>query len=309
MSRTSLLVVGLTLAGASAAASTGLFADDTVAASGTYDLRYQFSEDQELHYRINDRRQIEVQVGEADDTVRHTSNTLRRHLVKHVGEDGSATIELTILRVRMSAESGQDVIEFDSAVDAPPPVEFRGIQATIGQPLGLLTISPRGVVSDTQLLIRTQNEDEFAAAQRDFVPILPESPVAVGETWRDPFEVEVVVSEDQLTAEQPLKKRIRLERVYSLESVQDGIATIAVRTVVLSPIQDGFQQGQLIQRTTNGTVQFDIRNGQLVDRTVTIDNEVVGFRGSQTKLTVEGSHQDVLVPETELAAELPGTAR
>jgi hypothetical protein len=302
MSRISLLVVCFTLVAVPGA----LFADD---APKNWQLRYRFADDQELHYRIDDQKKIEVQVGGAGDTVRHTSHTLRRHLVKHVGEDGAATFELTILRVQMQASSGNDVIEFDSAVDEQPPAEFRGIQGTIGQPLGQVTISPRGVVSDTQLLIPAQNEEEFAAAQRDLMPILPESPVAVGDTWRDPFEVDVVVSADQLTAEKPLKKRIRLERVYSLEAVEDGIANIAVRTVVLSPVEDAFQEGQLIQRTTNGTVQFDVERGLLVDRTVTLENTVVGFQGPKTSLAVEGSHQDVLVPETDLAAELPETMR
>lgn len=302
MSRKSLLALCFTFA----AAPWNLFGDD---APKTYQLRYEFAEAEEFHYRINDERRIDVQVGGVTDTVEYMSNTLRRHLVKHVAEDGSATFELTILRVQMQAVGGNDVIEYDSAVDETPPVEFQGIQGTTGKPLGLVTISPQGVVRETQLLIPTQNEEGFAEAQRDLVPLLPESAVAVGDTWRDPFEVDVIVSSDQLTAENPLKKRIKLERIYSLESVEDGIATIAVRTVVLSPIEDGFQEGQLIQRTTNGTVEFDIEAGRLADRTVSLDNTVVGFRGPMTRLKVEGAHQDVLVPATDLAGELPETPR
>lgn len=277
---------------------------DSAPPTNSYELRYRFTEDQELHYRIDDRRELDVQVGPKRDSARCTSNTLRRHYVKDVRDDGSATIELTLLRVRMTAESGVDTIEFDSATDGILPEAFRAVRGTIGQPLGLLTVSPRGTVEATQLLIPTQNAEEFASEQRDLLPILPEAAVAVGDVWRDPFEVDILVALDQ-----PLKKRIRLERVYSLESVEGGIAIIDVRTVVLSPVEDGVQQGQLILRTTNGTIRFDIERGLLVDRSVTLDNTVVGFQGRGSSLTVEGTHRDTLIPDTDVAAEIPGSAR
>lgn len=273
-------------------------------AAETYELRYRFTEDQELHYRIHDQRRMEIQVAEIRESPRHTSNTIRRQRVVDVQDDGAATLELTLLRARLTAESGDERVEFDTAANEPPPAVFRPVLSTIGLPLGLVTVSPRGVVTDTQLLIPTQNEDAFSTEQRDLLPVLPEDPVAIGDVWRDPFEVDIQVSLDQ-----PLKKRIRLERVYSLESVDGGIATIAVRTVVLSPVQDGVQQGQLIQRTTHGTIQFDVERGLLLNRLVSLDNTVVGFQGPQSSLTVEGSHEDALVPDSELAAELPDEAR
>ena len=197
MSWKSLLVI-FTMTGLPAAI---LAADN---AQETYELRYRFSEGQEFHYRISDERQMVVQVAGTEDSPRTTSTTLRRHRVKDVRDDGRATLELTLLRVQLAATSGEDLIEFDSAADEVPPAVFRGIQGTIGNPLGLITVSPRGAVSDAQLLIPTQNEDDFADAQRDLLPVLPEAPVSVGDTWRDPFEVDVLVELNQ-----PLKKRVR----------------------------------------------------------------------------------------------------
>jgi hypothetical protein len=280
-------------------------ADSADGTAETYELRYRFTEGQELHYRITDEKRYDIHVADQSDTVRHSSNTLRKHDVQAIGDDGNARIELTLVHAQMSAESGEDTVTYDSTVDAIPPAVFQGVAGTIGHPLGIVTVSPRGEVVDTELLIEGRNASEFESAQHDLLPLLPESPVAVGDIWRDPFEVEIPVDaeQQQKQPEQQLKKRIKLERVYSLELVEDGQATIAVRTVVLSPVRDAFQQGELMLRTSHGTVRLDLERGLLVDRSLTLENTVVGFQGPQSSLTVAGTHQDALVSPDDVAAD------
>lgn len=281
-------------------------ADATDDPAETYELRYRFIEGQELHYRITDEREYDYHVGPDSSTVRDSTTTLRKHHVQEVGDDGRARIELTLVRVQMTAEIGEQTARFDSAVDSIPPAMFQGVAGTIGRPLSVATVTPRGEVVDTELLIEGQSGSGFDSAQHDLLPLLPESPVAIGDVWQLPFEVEVLVDPQQQQNEpdRRLKKRIKLERVYSLEAVEDGQATIAVRTVVLTPIRDAFLQGQLIQMTTHGTARLDLESGLLVDYSVTLDNTVVGFSGSpQSSLSVVVSRRESLVPPTEVAAE------
>jgi hypothetical protein len=78
-----------------------------------------------------------------------------------------------------------------------------------------------------------------------------------------------------------------MQRRYELKNVENGIATISLVTVPLSPLNDPFQESQLIQRKPSGTLKFDIEKGCLIDRQFKIDEQVVGHAGPGSALTVK----------------------
>jgi hypothetical protein len=222
--------------------------------------------------------------------------------VQSVDTHGNAVIEAQIDYVKLTADHQGEHIEWDNRTGEEPPDDFRGIEATIGEPLGTVRICPNGQVTVISLRGTTAAGESESAAQFDLFPLLPDDPVAVGDSWKEDFEV-------QIMATPTLKKSVALQRLYTLKSVTDGKATIDVRTIILSPIRDPLEEGQLIQRTPSGTVVLDIAAGRLLSRELKIDKRVVGFQGPQTSLQVTGTRNESLASEERVATRQPGDPR
>jgi hypothetical protein len=201
---------------------------------------------------------------------------------------------VTFERVQLTARADEELIEFDSDGANPVPAALQGIKGTIGTPRGTIRLAPTGTVLDIEL---ATDDAEFKESRTDFMPVLPEQPVAVGETWKEEFSVDAAIETP------PFKKPIRLQRLYSLRSVENGVATIDERTIVLTPGLDAKLEGQLMRRTAAGTCTLDLDRGLLIKREVSIDNRVVGFEGPNTLLHVKERREDRLVPEGQVAGQ------
>lgn len=251
------------------------------APEGRSTLRYQFRPGQTLHYIVEDTSQDSFTRGEVTSDVEYSTTTWKHFEVVSVDSDGSAVLELQLDRVVMKAqESGADPIAYDSDNEAPPPAQFVGIRKTIGQPMARVKVSPTGEASQMQwLLDGVPNPGLSSLSDLNLPTPLPEGPVAIGEKWKEPFEVEVTV--DLVGG---LKKTIKLQRQYRLDSVADGQATISLETAVLTPLNDPAQRAQVIKKLAKGTAVFDLDQGWLVSRKTKVDETVIGFNGSGSRL-------------------------
>lgn len=266
-------------------------ADD---APPTYSLAYRFEPGQILEYTVENGSTIHVQVGDVADTVRHTSESGKVYHIASVDADGSALIEPEIDYVRLTADHQGQHVDWDSRTGDEAPAEFRDIVQTIGRSLGSVRVSPAGEV--TVISLRGPAQDaQLRDGHFDLFPRLPDGPIAVGDSWKETFEIEIMASPT-------LKKTVSLQRLLTLKSVEKGLASIDVRTVILSPIRDPLEEGQLIQRTPSGTLTFDIERGRLVRRELAIDKRCVGFQGPQTSLQVKGTRNESLAAEEKVAA-------
>ncbi|MFO1095969.1 MAG: DUF6263 family protein [Planctomycetaceae bacterium] len=281
--------VAIGLAGVAAAAD---------APAEKFALRYKFAADSTLMYTISNEASYDIQVGQTAETVANSTESGRRLRTVAVNPDGSAVLEIQIEYVNLSAGNGQ--ISWDSRSKTAPPEEFTGIDKTIGKPLMKITVSPTGDVIAAENDGQTVSGEQLASAQFDILPMLPADPVAIGESWHEPFQIGVVT-------DGKLPKRISLQRTYTLKAVSNGIAEIEVQTGVLTPLQDPQEEGQLVEQTPSGTVRLDIAQGRVLERLMQLDNKVVGFKGPQTAIRVVRVHQESL-SSGEKSAALP-TAR
>ena len=254
-------------------------------------LRYAFSAGEVLEYAVEKESTIDVQVGDAAGKVQHSSNSGKRYRILSVDENGSAELEVKIEFVVLKAQNGGTKYEWDSRLEEAPPDAFKGVQETIGRRLVKVRVSTTGDIVSLSFNQKSGEITEPGAlpndAQWEVFPMLPKQPIAVGDTWKEPFEI-------QIQATPTLKKGVKMQRMYTLKSVENGRATIDVRTLVLSPIRDPMEEGQLIQRTPHGTLVLDIDQGRLIERDLRIDNRVVGFQGPQTSLEVVGIRRESL---------------
>lgn len=274
-------------------------ADSRAASSETFNLEYRFHRGEIVGYSVDSQSKVFLQQQEAEQHVEHGSFTNKRFTVKSVDADGNAVLDLQIDRVRLNASvDGGDSVTYDTDSGEEPPNEFQGISATVGKPHARVKVSPRGELLSLDWLIASDQAAKPTvddAASLDILMILPESPVQIGETWKQQFEVDV-------NATPTLKKSIKIQREYTLKKVEGQQATISLKTVVLTPLHDAAQESQLVNRLRNGTILFDLGRGAVVSRSLEIDKVVVGFSGPDSKVHTISSQVEKLAPVV-IAAE------
>ena len=242
-----------------------------------YRLAYRFTPDQVVEYDVTHSMTITSRKGELEETAQNESRTRRHYRVVGIEGNGIAVLESYIDRVYMTAKfGGNDPIVYDSTSSEKPPHQFSGVSDKIGKPLAQVRVRNNGSLEKIIPLQRDTegNRDvpETDDASQNFLVVFPDRPLQVGETWKEPFTVKVNVTEK-------LRRDVDLSRTCRLDSVEGNLATISVKTSVLSPVQDSSIRAQLIQRAPEGTIVFDVERGLIVSRDMTIDGTEVGAFG------------------------------
>ena len=220
------------------------------------------------------------------------TQTWKQFRVLSVDEDGLATLEPIITRVKMSAAIDNIAANYDSAVDQDPSPQFAPVAQSIGKPLARVVFGPNGELVKMTMLQGAPNKLAEPAAKADpvlnFLVVLPKEPVGVGAIWRDRFQVPVTVGNG-------LNQLVSLQRQYTLTKVDGSIATIASRTSILTPISDPLLEAQLMQRTTTGTIEFDLERGLVVSQSASVDQQVVGAAGPKTVVHATSNSRERLL--------------
>jgi hypothetical protein len=144
-----------------------------------------------------------------------------------------------------------------------PPQDFAA--CGLGQGLGHDQDQPQG-----RIVSRTNNQSQFNPGIGDItVPFPPpeQQPLKAGTTWSIPDELRMA------TDDGPIKK-IQTQQQYRLMKVNAGVATIAVETQILTPVNDPKLQSQLVQKLQKGTIEFDVDAGRLIRKQMDIDEQV-----------------------------------
>ena len=143
---------------------------------------------------------------------------------------------------------------------------------TVGKPLTTVTINTAG-----EILKKDSDSPRINFGLGDIVMLLPPKPVHSGSRWYEPAEIQVRHPDGRV-------ERIKIRKLYTLEKVQTGVATIQVKTEVLTPINEPRIQSQLMQQLTNGTIKFDVDAGRVIAKQIDWDESVVGFNGAESMM-------------------------
>lgn len=273
-------------------------ADEPAANTDGYLLRYQFTKDEVLKYDVDHKATMITTRPELKEEVTNEVETRKTHRIVSVDNDGNAWMELAIETAKMSAQFGEtEPLAYDSQKPGECPKAYRHVRDIIGKPLTQVLVSPRGELLSTKPLLgqnALKAEGALAdEASRNFLIEFKETPVQVGESWTNSFKVNVSVG-------QRLKQTVTMQRSYELVEVTNGLATIKLRTVLITPIRDGMMLAQLIQMTPEGTIVFDVKNGRMVSRTLTIDKTEVGVIGNNSAMHAKSKREERWIdPNTE----------
>jgi hypothetical protein len=264
-------------------------AKDSVGSS--YRLGYRFKAGETVRTRVVHLATVETKIkGVAQNTKSRTIST-RAWKIREVDALGNITFDNLVERVEMwNSVEGREEVHFDSDADKSPPAEFVSVAASVGKVLASIKIDPQG-----RILSRTNNQAQYNPGIGDLtVPFPPadKQPIKPGVSWS-------IADELKLTLDDGSIKKVQTQQQYRLEKVENGVATIAVATTVLTPINDPKLQSQLVQRLQKGMIKFDIDAGRLIHKQFDIDQQVFGFSGGDSfmqylaRLTEEPVKEDV----------------
>lgn len=245
-------------------------------------LRYRFQPDERMAMRVEHRALTETTMNGTTQSVETMTDSTKTWKVVSVDPAGAATLEQSVDDVTMTSRtSDRGEVRWSSDGGDEPPPGYELVPHSLGVPLVRMTVAADGRVLD-----RRELRPCPPAASGDLVVVpLPDEPVGAGAEWTIPQEIVVEVPNGP-------RKAVRTRLRYRLETVKDGIATIAVDTTVLTPVDDPRLEARLLERIWDGTIRFDVKSGRVVGRRTAIDRRVVGFGGPQSSVRYKASLEE-----------------
>ena len=243
-----------------------------LAPEGEYTLRYKFQPEELIRWKVMHLGTTETTIQGNTQSSKSRSVSTKQWRVTEVDPLGNFTFTHMVADVEMWQKlSDRPEVSYDSKIDKEVPPQYEHVAKTLGQILATVTVSPDGQI------VKRDGNAPLNLGLGDIIMLLPPKPVRAGSKWHEPSEIQVRLTDGTV-------KRIKVRKTYTLEKVQTGVASIGVRTEVLTPIDDPKIESQLVQQLTNGTLRFDIDAGRLISKQMDWDETVVGFNGADSQL-------------------------
>jgi hypothetical protein len=227
---------------------------------------------EELRWKVVHLVTIDTKIRATEQRVQTRSVSTKAWRVRAVDDQGNITFVHQVDSVNMWQNvGGRQEIRYNSETDKTPPAEYEQVAKSVGVPLATFTINPFGKVTH-----RESDHPHFdPPGMGELTLPLPDHPVPIGASWEIPDEVKVRLEDGRVP-------RVLTRQLYTLEKVEAGVATIKVKTEVLTPVTDPKIQSQLVQRLTHGTVKFDLDAGRVLSKQMDLDETVIGFNGADS---------------------------
>lgn len=268
--------------------------DPQSASAQLYELKYHFRPGQQLRTRVVHLSTTETRIRGVTQESKSRSNSVK--VWKILGSDahGRVQFEHVVESVDMWQKvTGRPEVAYNSRTDKRAPPEYELAADSVGAVISRVTVDEYGEVY----------------ARKDFKPIpnfglgqittpLPKGQVPVGHQWDFPTELALYLPDGQV-------KRVKTRQLYTLESVRTGVATISVKTQVLTPVNDARLEIQLMQQIANGAIKFDIDEGRILWRQMDWDETVIGFHGPDSYVKYLARYIEEYLPEETAVAAVP----
>lgn len=260
----------------------------------TYTLRYALKSGEKLRYEVTHVAKTKTRI-QGEEEISNVHTTSQRHWDVKAAEDDGVAFDHVIESVEMTQQQGeQDEIRWASDSDEPAPKMFSKVAEQIGQKLSTIKINPRGQEIDREDFGGTK----ASLGMGSLTLALPEEPMKVGATWTVPRQANARTPEGEV-------KKIKIRELYKLEKVRTGVATLSIRSEVLTPIDDESVKAQIVQQLSNGEIRFDVDNGRMLSKELNWDETVVGFQGPNSLMEYRAKMTEKLLLDSQRTARLP----
>jgi hypothetical protein len=254
-------------------------------ASGKLLLRYKFASGEVIRSEIVQRGTMETTIQGTTQTAEMRSASVKLWNVREA-DDEKATFLHQIESIDMwQRTKGRPEVRYNSQTDTEVPPAYEEAAKAVGVPLTVITVDTRGRVIKREERFPQQNNDS-----QPLVLILPETEVAVGDTWTNPMDLKVLLQDSRTI------KTVQARQHCKLDKLQNGVATISIDSQVLTPVHDAQIEVQLVQRLPKGTVDFDVEAGRVRSMQLDVDQRVLGFSGAASSMHCLSRLTEKLLP-------------
>jgi hypothetical protein len=270
-----------------------LFAPPPVAAAtdknGHYVFRYQFAKGETVRWVVEHQAKIASTVDGSSQTAETSTTSTKVWKVVETFPGGETKFVNSVADIDMRQKlTGRQETRYNSRTDKEIPPMFAAAAKQIGVPLAEITIDSRGNVQKRiDLKKAAEGGEPVETAATDITLVLPDKPLAVGESWTSPLDLWAT---DGGGSRIPIKAR----RKITLENVAGNIATLRHETQILSPLNDPKIEAQVVQSEQSGQVTFDLARGRIIKLSQSNDREVFGFQGDASVMHVEAAFTERL---------------
>ena len=280
-------------------------------------LAFKFKPNQILRYEIVSEQEITTKAREEEETQKNVTKTKRHHRVtafdeKTAAADLEISIDWVYMRVDWDKHDGKILAptEFQSDDPEKQSDKFKQVKATIGKPWATIRFRTTGnPVKVVEAAVKggdaknVTTETGADGALDAYLIVLPDHPVAVGETWKEKFE-------DVLKDENRNRSAVTFQRMYKLTKVEENKATIDLKTIILSPMTNPTIAAQLLLREMSGKVVFDIERGLILSKEWTAQNTVVNpIPGLNSLMEGTGRYSEKLISEEQAPEKTASAAK
>jgi hypothetical protein len=276
-------------------------AAEEAAAAGPrlYDLKYKFKIGETIRSEVVHRATVETSIQGSSQTAETRSKSVKSWKVTAISTDGTITFVNSVESIDLwQRMQGRQEVRYNSQTDKEIPPGYEAAARAVGVPLTVVTMDARG-----KILKREEKQTQPDTQAPQIAIPLPTEPAPIGHDWTAPQEIEVLLTGG-------LTKKIRTQQKFTLEKVSDGRATIHVETQVLTPVNDAQIEAQLIQRLSNGSIEFDLEAGRVLSQQLDLDRRVLGFSGPTSTMHYLTRYTEKLLPPTaETAAKTQAAKR
>ncbi len=213
-------------------------------------------------------------------------------------DKGEFTFEYRIREVDMSQRVGEGrEMRFSSKDNEPPPPLFRAAAESIDKVISTVTIDEQGLI-----IARSDDKQPPNLGMGDITLPLPPNPVGIGDSWETPREM-------RIQREDGSYKLVKFRELFKLEKVSAGVATVSVRSEMITIITEPREEAQVMQELSNGSIRFDIDAGRMISKNLEWDKRVVGFSGAgsvteySARLDDEVKGTESFTPSTRTASK------
>ncbi|WP_146118431.1 DUF6263 family protein [Blastopirellula marina] len=268
------------------------------AAGETYELKYKFAEGDVLRSKVTHLVNVTTKIQGNQQTAQSRTASTKNWKVEKIDDDGNITLVHSIEDLNMwNKVTDRPEQVFDSTSPEPPAPIFERAAKSVGVPLSRFTISKNGFLQDREELMESAH-----APFNQVTVVLPAEPVEIGAKWDSPTDVQIRTSKQQL-------KKVKTRQLFTLESVSNGVATIDMKTQILTPVENPEIKVELIQQLANGKIKFDINAGRIIRQDLDMDETVIGFQGEASMMKFLGRMQEELLTEPLQTATAPTPAK
>ncbi|HMO14084.1 MAG TPA: hypothetical protein PKD64_00525 [Pirellulaceae bacterium] len=238
-----------------------------------FTFRHSLKKNEELRWDVEHIASVETRANSVENKLSSRTQSTKLWRVIEVDSLGSMTIENSIERLNLWNKNGdEEPMSYDSEKGDKPAPMFETAAENVGVVLSVVTIDSLGNVVGRQ---GQGAEASFGAG--DFTIIFPEEPIAVGHQWSLPIDLIARHKDGQV-------KQIRARKLFTLDAVDNQVATISLKTEILTPIDDPWVDSQIMQKKNKGKLRFDLAAGRVLSQEIDWNERVQEVEGPDSAL-------------------------